>query len=456
MKVWLYAGAFSQPDTAVEFVDDDTEWTEILSEPEVVTDKAKKTAAPAVCGAEFRPGATSKEQSGDNLHWSHALVLDVDYYEHPEASRYPSRAPFTPDELKARMDELGVRYIAFTTWSSSASCWKWRVVVPFSSPMPPTYYGPLWDVLNEHLEGTMSEATRDVGRLGFVKIVNSEGNRDAYRWWIGEGPRLDWSALGLVPESDTTMKRALTPADLTRSPDWSSDAEALQAARRYFKNVGADVEEGNRHETLLRVGCKLWWDWAFNEDQVADKRNRATFQWAASQYLGPTCSFVRAHGALNRPKTALAGHRVQRRRQRTRRRQRWPGWHAQAPIRRTRRQHHRERALQKRVHEEVVVRPLVPTRRARGGEPLVHALVPRVVLHRASLIDSEHASSRAARGARDLRAAGWTRGRSPGTLVHFASARSAGRLDAGNRCEVLRARRNARRRLRAGPRRRRR
>ena len=270
MKLWLYDGAFSQPDTAVEFVDDDAEWTEILSEPEVVTDKAKKTAAPAVCGAEYRPGATSKEQSGDNLHWSHALVLDVDYYEHPATSRYPSRAPFTPDELKARMDELGVRYIAFTTWSSSASCWKWRVIVPFSSPMPPTYYGPLWDVLNEHLDGTMSEATRDVGRLGFVNIVNSETNRDAYRWWIGEGPRLDWSALGLVPESDTTMKRALTPADLTRSPDWSSDAEAMAAARRYFKNVGADVEEGNRHETLLRVGCKLWWDWALNEDQVRE------------------------------------------------------------------------------------------------------------------------------------------------------------------------------------------
>jgi hypothetical protein len=270
VKLWLYDGAFSQPDTAVEFVDDDAEWTEILSEPEVVTDKAKKTAAPAVCGAEYRPGATSKEQSGDNLHWSHALVLDVDYYEHPATSRYPSRAPFTPDELKARMDELGVRYIAFTTWSSSASCWKWRVVVPFSSPMPPTYYGPLWDVLNEHLEGTMSEATRDVGRLGFVHIVNSETNKDAYRWWIGPGERLDWSALGLVPESDTAMKRALTPADLTRSPDWSSDAEAMAAARRYFKNVGADVEEGNRHETLLRVGCKLWWDWALNEDQVRE------------------------------------------------------------------------------------------------------------------------------------------------------------------------------------------
>lgn len=270
MRLWLYDGAFATPDTAVEFVDDDQEWTEILNEPDVVPDKAKKTDAPAVCGAEFRPGATSKEQSADNLIWSHALVLDVDYWEHPPTARHPSREAFTPDELKAKMDELGVRYIAFTTWSSSASCWKWRVVVPFATPMPPTYYGPLWDALNEHLEGTMSEATRDVGRLGFVRIVNSETNREAYRWWIGEGPRLDWGSLDLVPEQDVTMKRALTPADLTRSPDWSSDAEALQAAKRYFKNVGVDVEEGNRHETLLRIGCKLWWDWAFNEDQVRE------------------------------------------------------------------------------------------------------------------------------------------------------------------------------------------
>jgi hypothetical protein len=270
MRLWLYDGAFAQPDTAAEFLDDDTEWAEILSEPEVVTDKTKKTDAPAVCGAEYRAGATSKEQSADNLIWSHALVLDVDYWEHPAGAKHPSRDPFTPDELKERMDALGVRYIAFTTWSSSASCWKWRVVVPFSTPMPPTYYGPLWDILNEHLDGCMSEVTRDAGRLGFVHIVNSETNLDAYRWWIGAGERLDWGALDLVPEQDTSLKRALTPADLTRSPDWSTDAEALQAAKRYFRAVGGDVEEGNRHETLLRIGCKLWWDWAFDEGKVRE------------------------------------------------------------------------------------------------------------------------------------------------------------------------------------------
>jgi hypothetical protein len=270
MRLWLYDGAFAQPDTATEFLDDDTEWAEILSEPEVVTDKARKTDAPAVCGAEYRPGATSKEQSADNLIWSHALVLDVDYWEHPAGAKHPSRAPFTPEELKERMDALGVRYVAFTTWSSSASCWKWRVVVPFATPMPPTYYGPLWDILNEHLDGCMSEVTRDAGRLGFVHIVNSETNLDAYRWWIGAGERLDWGALDLVPEQDTSLKRALTPADLTRSPDWSTDAEALQAAKRYFRAVGGDVEEGNRHETLLRTGCKLWWDWAFDEGGVRE------------------------------------------------------------------------------------------------------------------------------------------------------------------------------------------
>jgi hypothetical protein len=270
MRLWLYDGAFSQPDTAVEFLDDDTEWAEILNEPEVVTDKAQKTDAPAICGAEFKPGATSKEQSSDNLLWSHALVLDVDFWEHPAGAKHPSRAAFTPDELKERMDALGVRYIAFTTWSSSSACWKWRVVVPFARPMPPAYYGPLWDALNDHLDGCMSEVTRDAGRLGFVHIVNSETNKDAYRWWIGAGERLDWGALDLVPEQDTSLKRALTPADLTRSPDWSSDAEALAGAKRYFRSVGGDVEEGHRHETLLRIGCKLWWDWAFNEGQVRE------------------------------------------------------------------------------------------------------------------------------------------------------------------------------------------
>ena len=269
MKLWLYNGALAQPDTATEFVDDDAEWVEILSEPDVV-DKTGKTNAPALCGAQFRAGATSKEQTPDNLTWSHALVLDVDYWDHPDGAKHPSRAAFTPDELASKMGELSIRYIAFTTWSSSETCHKWRVIIPLSSPMPPTYYGPLWDVLNEHLEGTMSEVTRDVGRLGFVHIVNTETNLAAYRWWIGPGERLDWSSLDLTPEQDFSLKRALVPADLTRSPDWSTDSEALQAARRYFRAVGGDVEEGHRHETLLRIGCKLWWDWAFGEEQVRE------------------------------------------------------------------------------------------------------------------------------------------------------------------------------------------
>lgn len=270
MKLWLYDGALSTPDRATEFLDEDHEWEEILTDPDVVTDKAKKTEAPAICGAQYRDGATSKEQTPENLIWCHALVLDVDYYDHPPTSQYPSRPPLTPDELKEKLDALGIRYIAFTTYSSSDPVWKWRVIIPFATPMPPAYYGPLWDEINGYLGGTMSESTRDAGRLGFVHIVNSETNKDSYRWWIGKGERLDWGSLDLIPEEEFSLKRALTPADLTRSPDWSPDADALIGAKRYFKRVGAEVEEGKRHETLLRIGCKLWWDWAFDENQVRE------------------------------------------------------------------------------------------------------------------------------------------------------------------------------------------
>jgi len=258
MTLWFYAGANTHgPDQAAAFEDEDAEWHEALNEVRVAGDKAGKVASPAVCGAEFVPGATTKFQGPENLIAVHALILDVD--------DWSSRPPFTEEEIRDILQ--GYRFIAWTTWSSTPDLVKWRVVVPLLTPMPPVKFQALWRKLNEVLENTMVEqSVADPGRLGFFGTVQSETAKDYYHYFIAPGERLDWTLFDLE-DSDVGLTRSLEPADLTRSPDWSNDDEALRSAKRYFGKVGADVEVGGRHETLLRIGCRLWWDFAAKDGQ---------------------------------------------------------------------------------------------------------------------------------------------------------------------------------------------
>lgn len=259
MTLWFYDGAFAQPDAAIPFEDEDEDWHDALapSEVRVLGTQTEKNYSHAVCGAEFAPGATSKSQSSDNLLAVHALVLDVD--------DWSKREPFTEEELREYL--AGYRFIAWTTWSSRADHLKWRVVIPLASPMPPTKHKALWRILNEVLDGTMVEqSVSDPARLGFFGSVASETGKAAYRYFIADGERLDWTLLDLE-DSELSLPKALTPADLTKGPDWSSETEAFAAAKRYYGKVGTDVEVGGRHEMLLRASCRLWWDFALEDEK---------------------------------------------------------------------------------------------------------------------------------------------------------------------------------------------
>ena len=260
MTLWIYQGAFAQPDTATPFDDTDENWLEGLAVDALqVVEPRKKVESLAVCGAEFAPGTDTKNQDPDNLLWSHALVLDVDVWHDAEGNLI--REPFTLDELKELFE--GFRFIAWNTYSSSADCRKWRVVLPLKERMPPGKYRPLWRIMNDLLEGTMAEAsTADPARLGFLGTVNSESAKDHYEYFISRGERLDWQAFDLPDEDLNRLSHTLEPADLSRSPDWTTDSQALTDARRYYRRVGEEVEVGSRHHTLLMASCRLWWDWA--------------------------------------------------------------------------------------------------------------------------------------------------------------------------------------------------
>lgn len=257
MTTWIYPDAFSSPVDAAAFDDLDAEWTDALSYPKDMTGDDKRRC-PAVCGAEFAAGTTSRDESPTNLLAIHALILDVDVWR-------PDRPPFTLDEIVAHLD--GVRFIAWTTFSSTAELRRWRVVIPLAAPMPPRRFHALWTWFNEILDKTMATTTCTPGRFGFLGGVGSEAGLKDYQFHIHGGSRLDWTQLDLVESETTVSRRALSPVDMSRGSDWATDDQALDSAKRYYRHVGEDVEVGSRHDTLLRASCRLWWDWAAPDDK---------------------------------------------------------------------------------------------------------------------------------------------------------------------------------------------
>jgi len=256
-RVWVYQNVTHSPSEALEVEDTDQNWQDLLSEPEVFEDKGD---SPAFCGCEFVPGADRRLLK--HAVQTHCFIFDVDMWR-------SDRPPFTLDELSARFE--GFRFIVYTSYSSTASQTRWRLILPLSPPLPVAKHVPLFRWINKHiLDNTVADKVRDATRYGYFKTVASEEALAAYQWHVGHGEYFDWRGLEL-PDEDPTVVRAFQPGDLEQRPEWTSMEVALDAARRKFRNTGQNLRAGeNRHEVLLTVGCKLWWDWALSEACVRD------------------------------------------------------------------------------------------------------------------------------------------------------------------------------------------
>lgn len=241
--------------------DEDGEWEEALTAEQKILSRADKAKAPGICGCEFVEGTTTKEQNEDNIKWCHALVMDVDDWEH--------REPFTLEEIIERLN--GMRFIAWTTWSSLPIKKKWRVVVPLASPMPPNRYRPLFRRVNEMLENTVSNSLADPGRLGFFNAASCQETLDQYQWHINNGATLDWTHVpGLEIEELGRNRKATDGAtDFKVSADATSEVMAFPQALRYHRKACFEADVGERHKYLFKIACALWWDWAFTRENVS-------------------------------------------------------------------------------------------------------------------------------------------------------------------------------------------
>ena len=266
-RVWVFKNVSDKPFEALEVEDTDQNWQDLLAEPEVFEDKGD---SPAFCGCEFAPGA-ERRLLKHAIH-THCFIFDVDVWR-------PDRPPFTLDELAALFE--GFRFIAYTSYSSTASQTRWRLILPLAQPLPVAKHVPLFRWINKHiLDNTVADTVRDATRYGYFKTVASEEALTAYQWHVGQGEYFDWRGLEL-PDEDPTVVRAFQPGELQQRPEWTSLEVALEAARRKFRSAGMNLRAGeNRHEVLLTVGCKLWWDWALNDACVRDVMQRVNKNFA--------------------------------------------------------------------------------------------------------------------------------------------------------------------------------
>ncbi len=252
-RLLVFPNMYAGPHQATAIPDTDDAWDCLLSRPLHSTNPEDKQTLPAFVGSEFVAGAERKLIR--NVARVHALVMDVDLWR-------PDRPPFTLEEIKERLS--GLRFIAYTTYSSSLALLKWRIIVPLAVPMPPERYSAFFRHFNSViLDNTIKDALRDSVRYGYFGAVALPGE---YQWHIGAGDRLDWRAFS-VPEEPARNRPVEAGANLVQQSHWTPMAQALKEALAAFD----DFEVGrthDRHTALLEAGCKLWWDWAGDENLV--------------------------------------------------------------------------------------------------------------------------------------------------------------------------------------------
>jgi hypothetical protein len=163
---------------------------------------AAKKLVPAFSETTFLDGTT---RAKDNAETINLLVFDFDNMREvpipgefhksgrPKTKKIPIENPAKPEEVVEKLKAHGLDAVVYTTWSSSASLVKFRVVVPLLAPVPALLWTPASEWAMDTLgfgEWRDSQAIdlpvlRDIARLNFlpcapdptsVRVWKLEGN----------------------------------------------------------------------------------------------------------------------------------------------------------------------------------------------------------------------------------------------------------------------------------------
>lgn len=233
-------------------------WRERLEHP-----KVGRKGGPAIFGCLFKEGSQNKDFN--HVEVCNAVVLDFDF---PDLTQQ--------DTLK----KFICRVITYSTYSATASLKKFRFVLPLKDPIKPTQYEALWSLVDKELGEKSDTSTKDATRLSFLPRLASEEARAFYSYHYQDGELFDWRdhfGIDDLPEAAPYIARTegMTPGrpEGWERPHWwpsATDDDVAYRARKYFEQRGDGICAGERHITLMRTGCELWWDWALERELVAE------------------------------------------------------------------------------------------------------------------------------------------------------------------------------------------
>ncbi|MGB8409052.1 MAG: hypothetical protein WCE58_03985, partial [Gallionella sp.] len=103
----------------------------------------------------------------------------------------------TPEAVKSILG--GFAYVLHSTWSHTPDKPSYRVIVPFTTPVPKQVWPQIWPRLNLFLGGINDPATKDPARIYYLPS-HPEGRGDFFVA-VGEGKPLDIADLPELPQA---------------------------------------------------------------------------------------------------------------------------------------------------------------------------------------------------------------------------------------------------------------
>jgi putative DNA primase/helicase len=190
-------------------------------------------------GATYKPGTT--RANANVVEWSVAGG-DLDH--------------FTMDEyveLRDRLVANGIAFIMYSTFNSTDDDFRFRVAIPFTTPVPKAQYTDVWHRINAYLFGGRNDPqTKDASRMLYTPAAP---DGVAVTFEHGDGLALDWTTLPEAPASartstvgpstsgqDVGVSRDVLLFTIEGAPDGQQRGMALRAARS-FLSAGKTVDE---------------------------------------------------------------------------------------------------------------------------------------------------------------------------------------------------------------------
>jgi hypothetical protein len=229
----------------------------IKSQSKTVPKTANKKESPSFSCVEFKGGYRSKENVIGRMG---AISLDFDKVD---------------EGLLKKFD--GIKYVAWTTWSSCAGAERWRVVVPVHGGFDPSELGRYVDSIEKKIGVRVDRCSRDVAHLWFLPYHR---DRRHHRVVVGDGVeyripvRLDFSDVPGVTHTTVDgegRSTQLFSVALKMAPECVDSHALIEAMEEWsLSNLSPPMKRSELRRQVMNA-----WKASLNNSQALRRRARA-------------------------------------------------------------------------------------------------------------------------------------------------------------------------------------